>query len=244
MSTHPLEIEFIGHACYRIWENGKATVMTDPYTHSDLGMEDDGVTFEAETVIISSAIDLSHNNYKLAGPNAKVINALEVSVGKVEAVINGENVIAIPVTENPLHPTGPDDNGMYAFKAGGLWFCHIGDLGHALDEEALKPWLDKCDVLLAITGEVFSLTLEELDPMIDFLKPKYVFPMHYHIPPGGEKMLPISEFLNRRPEDPVLVVNDTKIALPLPEMKAGHPTIVVLRPAGWKLAKKQLKYSY
>ncbi len=239
-----LEIEFIGHACFRIWEDGKPTIMTDPYTHSDLGMEDDGVTFEADTVIISSAIDLSHNNYALAGPNATVINALDVAVGKTEAIINNAPVIGIPVTENPEHPTGPDDNGMYAFKAGGLWFAHVGDVGHGMSEEELAPWVDHCDVLLAITGEVFSLTLEELDPMIDFLKPKYVFPMHYRIPPGGEKMLPVSHFLNRRAEDPVLVVNDTKVALPLAQVKAGHPTIVVLRPAGWELAQEQVVYGY
>jgi len=32
--------------------------------------------------------------------------------------------------------------------------------------------------------------------------------------------------------------------LPLPELKVGHPMIVVLRPAGWELDKKQVDYSY
>lgn len=228
-----VEIEFLGHACFRIWQDGKPKIVTDPYTHSDVGMVDDGKQFEAETVIVSSLTDLSHNNYRLVSGNPTVINALDLASGKATATLNDEPIIAIPAAENPAHPTGPDDNGMYAFKVGDLWFAHIGDLGFQLDNEALAPWVGHCDVLLAITGETYSLTLDELDPMIDFLKPKMIFPMHYHLPPPGEKMVQVTEFLARRKDDPVLVVKHHTIELPIPQVKAGHPTIVVLQPNGY-----------
>lgn len=228
-----LEVEFIGHACFRIWVDGRPVVLTDPYTHSDVGLDDNGETFAAETVIVSSLLDLSHNNYKLASGSPTVINALDVAVGKTAARIGGDPVVAIPVTENLEHPTGPDDNGMYAFKAGGLWFAHVGDVGYGLTAEQLAPWAGKCDVLLAITGEIYSLTLDELEPMIDILKPKYVFPMHYYLPPPGSMMKPVSDFLNRRKSDPVLIVNGSRVPLPLPPLKPGHPTIVVLEPSSY-----------
>lgn len=237
-----LAIEFLGHACFRIWEEGHPTIMTDPYTHSDVGMVDDGVKYEAQTVIVSSLTDLSHNNYQLASGNPKVINALDVATGKTPESINGEPIIAIAVSETPDHPRGPDDNGMYAFKAGGLWFAHVGDVGFALSEKQLEPWVGHCDVLLAITGETYSLDLDELDPMIEFLKPKFIFPMHYHLPPAGIMMRPVSKFLNRRKDDPVIVVNHHTIELPIPELKKDHPTIVVLEPSSYTPVMQQLKY--
>ncbi len=237
-----LEVEFLGHACFRIWEGGRPTIMTDPYTHSDVGLTDEGEQFEAETVIVSSLTDLSHNNYKLASGKPKVINALDVATGKVSESINGKPIVGIAVSETPDHPTGPDDNGMYAFYAGGLWFAHVGDVGFALSEEQLAPWVGHCDVLLAITGETYSLNLDELDPMIDFLKPKFIFPMHYHLPPPGIMMRPVTKFLNRRKNDPALIVNHHKIALPMPEIKAGHPTIVVLQPSSYTPAMQQIEY--
>ena len=237
-----LAIEFIGHACFRIWENGKPTIMTDPYTHSDVDMQDDGKRFAAETVIMSSLTDLSHNNAELAEGNPTLINALDVATGNSTATINGEPMIAIPAAEIPDHPTGPDDNGMYAFKAGDLWFAHMGDAGFNVGVDLLQAWEGHCDVLLALTGAKYSLSLDELDAMIDFLQPKLIFPMHYHLPPPGGAMQPLSKFLNRRQHDPVLVVNHHTIQLPIPEIKSGHPTIVVLQPSGYTPTKPQLTY--
>ncbi len=228
-----IEVEFIGHACYRIWQDGKPTIVTDPYTHSDVGLVDDGTRFEAETVIVSSLTDLSHNNYQLVAGQPTVINALDVALGKSQAMVNSEPVICIRAAEHPAHPTGPDDNGMYAFKVGDYWFAHMGDLGFGLPPEALQAWVGHCDVLLALTGEKFTLSLDELDPMIDFLQPKWIFPMHYHLPPPGRPMLPLSAFLNRRPHDPVIHVNHPKVTLPLPTIKSGHSTIIILQPAGY-----------
>ena len=64
----------------------------------------------------------------------------------------GKPIVAVEAAEAPDHPEGADPNALYAFEAGGLWFLHMGDLGFGLDAEALEPFKDKCDVLLAITG--------------------------------------------------------------------------------------------
>ena len=59
----------------------------------------------------------------------------------------------------------------------------MGDLGYGLTAEQLKPFIGHCDVLLAIVGEKLTLTLDELDPMIDILNPRWILPMHYYLPP-------------------------------------------------------------
>jgi hypothetical protein len=52
----------------------------------------------------------------------------------------------------------------------------------------------------------------------------------------------VSKFLNRRQADPVIVVNHHTISLPLPELKKGHPTIVVLQTSSYVPVMQQLKY--
>ncbi len=232
-----VQLEFVGHACFRLWENGAATIVTDPYNHGPARLEDDGSRLDAETVIVSSLTDEAHNNVAFVRGNPRVINALDVATGASSATINDEPLVAIAVKEVADHYLhDPMDNAMYAFKAGGLWFAHLGDLGYGLGEDELAPWVGKCDVLLAIIGEELTVKLHELEPMIDFLKPTWVVPMHYGLPPFGgtaPRMKSIDAFLDRRPRDPVFIVRHHTVTLPLPKPGDGRPTIVVLEPSGY-----------
>ncbi len=236
----PVQLEFVGHACFRLWEDGRSTIVMDPFGHEKCELEDDGFRLDAETVIVSSLTDPAHDNVKLAKGNPRVINALDVATGKIQESVNGEPIYAIPAAEIPDHPEGTDDNALYAIKAGGLWFNHVGDLGFGLSNEELTPWSGRCDVLLVITGQKYTIKYEDIDKMIDFLKPKWVVPMHYYLPPlGGEGvpgggMAPVDEFLNRRSRDPVIIARHHTVTFPLTQSDDGRPTIVVLEPSGYK----------
>ena len=93
-----------------------------------------------------------------------------------QTVINSEPLATIAASEIPDHPEGTDDNALYAFKAGGMWFAHMGDLGIDLSDTALETFRGKCDVLLAITGEQYMPKSPELDRIFEFLKPTWIFP--------------------------------------------------------------------
>ena len=175
--------------------------------------EDSTYGLDAETVIVSSVTDEAHDHVAMVRNEPRVINALDVATGRTEAMINGEAVVAIATAESPNHYDHeiPRDNAVYAFKAGGLWFFHLGDLGYGLSDEELQPFVGKSDVLMAVTGERNTLSLEELDPMIDLLNPGWVLPMHYALPPMGVEGMPgggmttVDEFLNRRRGDTILI---------------------------------------
>ena len=238
MSVH---LEWVGHACFRLWEDGGPVIATDPYTPSSLGLVNDdevGRRIQADTVICSSLTDIAHSNYGLVEGSPDVINALDVARGEREATISGEPVIAVEAAESPDHPSGPDDNALYAFKVGGLWFLHMGDVGIGLDSDEIEPFKGRCEVLLALVGEALTLRLDDLDPIIDYLEPTWVVPMHYNLAPvtGFEPniMTKVDGFIRRRAHDPVLYARHHTVTFPLLTAGLGRPIIVVREPSGYR----------
>ena len=236
-----LAIEFVGHACFRLWEDGRPSVVMDPYELAVVQLPDTGSRLEADTVIVSSLTDSAHGNVALAAGSPRVINALDVALGK-PAELNGQPVVAIPAKEHPQHTDhDPMDNAMYAFYAGrgstGLWVAHVGDIGYGIADADLAVWRGKCDLLLAITGERNTVKLPELARMIDYLGPKWVVPMHYALPPlagrEGGGMTWVDAFLNAQPSAAVYLPRHHTVELPLQVAPSGGPTLVVLEPSAY-----------
>ncbi len=236
----PINLEWVGLACFRLWEDGGPAIAMDPYNPAvvaeAVGIDESvfDVRLQAETVIVSSLTDRAHAHYELVDGDPRVINALDVAMGNADASISGEPLIAVQAAEAPHHPDGPDDNAMYAFKAGGLWIMHMGDLGYGVGADELAPFADHCDVLLALTGEHLTLRLEELDPMIEILAPKWIVPMHYRLPPLTAGMTPVDAFLEMRSKDPVFLARHHTARFPMPTQEPDDPTIVVLEPSGYE----------
>lgn len=235
-----VRLEFVGHACFRVLEEGRPTVVTDPFTLTITGLGNDGLSLDGDIVVVSSLTDDLHDNVALVKGEPHVINALDVANGRAEANINGQPLAAIPAGEIPDHPDGPEDNALYSFRAGSLWFAHMGDVGYELGREELAPWKGRCDVLLALVGAGFTVPLDALDRMIEILQPTWIVPMHYALPPFGFRGVPggnmsaVDVFLNRRPRDPVILARHHTITFPTQRDSNGRPTIVVLEPSGYR----------
>jgi L-ascorbate metabolism protein UlaG (beta-lactamase superfamily) len=226
MSVH---VEWIAHACFRLEADDGLLVVTDPYEPSELGLPT--LMLAADVVVASSLKDRSHWNPE-AVPQARIVDALSVARG-ADDEIGGERVVGVEVREAEHHPEGPDANAMYGFRLGGLWFMHMGDLGHPAGPQHLAPFRDRCDVLFALTGGGLTIGLEDLDQVIEVLEPHWIVPMHYAYPglraDVRSGMLPLAAFLDRRRSDRVVDAAGTAITLPL-ENGSSRPTIVVLRP--------------
>lgn len=234
-----LHVEWVGLACFRLWTNDGSVIATDPYAPDVLGLtepEELALQIQADVVIASSLTDTAHSNLGLVKGNPEVINALDVAEGKHKANVNDVPVIAVPASETPDHPEGPKDCALYAFRAGGIWVLHMGDLGYGLSNEQLAPFAGHCDLLLALAGEGLTLPIDELDPMINFLDPSWIVPMHYNVPPVTGKLQVMSKvevLLDQRSQDPVVFTRDDTTEFPLDTAALGRPTIVVLEPSGY-----------
>ena len=92
-------------------------------------------------------------------------------------------------------------NIIYMFSMNDISFCHLGDLGHELDENTVQQ-IGDVDVLFIPVGGNFTIDANKAWDVIDGVKPKIVVPMHYKI---GGLSLPVAGI------DPFLEKNEYKV---------------------------------
>ena len=218
-------LEWVGHACFRLWRTQGPVLVTDPFTPSEIGLPD--VPINGDVVIASSLSDPAHSNVASVRGARATINALDVA-NDGTFTFDGAPIVSVPTSESALHPEGPKDNAMYAFQVGGLWFLHMGDAGEALGPDLLAPFAGHCDVLLALVGGGLTIALDDLDNVIEFLRPNWIVPMHYALPGMSIELLPVDAFLAHRSRDPVLLAKASTVSFPLESFSLDAPVIVVL----------------
>jgi len=142
-----LYIRWHGHACFEISDEN-ITLVTDPHDGKSIGIKPPIV--KADIVLVSHD-HFDHNSIRtVEGPNTEVIHSRP----------EGEPVSGIEIRS---YQTYHDDmegekrgvNNIFNFIMKGIRFCHLGDLGHVIDDrtaEMLKP----IDILFI---PVFSLLI-------------------------------------------------------------------------------------
>ena len=92
-------------------------------------------------------------------------------------------------------------NIIYIFTMDGVNFCHLGDLGHKIDEETIQK-IGSVDILFIPIGGTFTIDAAKAWEVAKAIKPKIIIPMHYKI---GGLSLPIAGI------DPFLEKNRYKL---------------------------------
>lgn len=97
-----INIEWIGHACFRVWRPGGPVIVMDPYTPSEVKVKDENEIIDGDIVLLSSLDDKAHSNPKLVRGDPQIVNALELAVTGNQTRIDGSPVIAVEAAESPL----------------------------------------------------------------------------------------------------------------------------------------------
>ena len=220
-----MRIIWYGHACFRL-EGSGLTIVTDPYTPERAGIAP--VTDPADVVLMSSALDDAHSNWRMIPGAPRVVNALDAVESPVALDASAE-VWAVAAMEGRDRPDDPKANALYALALDGVTLCHMGDVGTPLAEEQLAPLRGRVDVLLALAGGGETIPLPDLDRAITEIGPRIVIPMHYATPRIRYELGSLEAFLERHEGEPVERHPEGWLELTrgtLPE----HRTIVVLSP--------------
>jgi len=211
-----LDVTWLGLGCFRLRGRG-AAVVTDPYPPA-IGLKLSRM--DAEVVTVSH----EHDNHSFTSVVRD--GAYEIR-GPGEYEIAGVSVIGVPTFHDPVKGEKEGRNTVYLIEIDDVRVCHLGDLGHKLDDSEAEA-VSSPDVLLVPVGGHSSLNGAQAAEVVRQLEPRYVVPMHYAIPGLKLELDPLDRFLKEMgvtgPEP------QAKLAVQKSSVSEYETKIVVLEP--------------
>jgi L-ascorbate metabolism protein UlaG (beta-lactamase superfamily) len=214
-----MEIKYLGHAAFVITSYRGVKIVTDPYTTSpDLTYGEIRTTADVVTV---SHDHFDHCNVAAVGGNPQVMRRAGVFAARG---IKFKGIISYHDDEGGRLR---GNNIIFCFEVDGVKVCHLGDLGHRLDDKQ-KAEIGSVDILLIPVGGYYTIDAGTATKVCDQLKPGVIIPMHYRTDKGLPNIAGVEEFL--RGKAGVKWLDTSQV-----EFKAGGlpeaDQIIVLKPA-------------
>src|SRR6266478_2026623 len=183
-----MEISWLGHACFQL--RGKnVTLITDPFSPQPADLPQG----EARRLgkVNASIVTISHNH---AGHNyaAGVGGQPHIVRGPGEYEISDVLITGVASYHDSKRGQELGRNTIYVIHMDDLIICHLGDLGHTLQEEQLEEVAD-ADILLVPIGGQNTINAAQAAEVISQVEPRIIIPMHYH-PATGEASSPLDKF--------------------------------------------------
>jgi L-ascorbate metabolism protein UlaG (beta-lactamase superfamily) len=220
-----MKIKWLAHASFLIEGDG-LRIITDPYEPNEV-INLPPITEPADIVVRSSDDDEAHCFVDSIPPGFDLVTATEIVDTGI--TVNGIKFDAIWSQESLIHKEVVRDNALYRFRLEGINITHMGDVGNPLTEAQMEA-LAGTDILLALTGGPPTIELEELEKVIERIKPRVVIPMHYRIPGPRFFMLPVTDFTEYYADKPVVWSDSTEVEFSK-ESLPDDTRIVVLKPS-------------
>lgn len=202
-----MDITWLGHSCFLL--RGKnVTLITDPFTPTLADVAPLGkITAPIVTV---SHNHPGHNNVAAVSGNPRVVR------GPGEYEISDVLITGVAAYHDNQRGKAYGRNTIYVIHIDDLAICHLGDLGHTLQEEQLEAVAD-ADVLLLPIGGQHSITITQAAEIISQVEPRIVIPMHYR-PATAETPGPLDKFCREMGVEtinaqPRLVVSRTNLPM-------------------------------
>jgi L-ascorbate metabolism protein UlaG (beta-lactamase superfamily) len=182
-----MRVKWLGHSCFLITNERGINILTDPFDET-LGYR---MTKEKINIITISHEHYDHNN--TMGIKGKPV----VLKGPVNRDTHKIIFKGISSYHDSVYGKYRGDNTIFQIKTDNLALCHLGDLGHILENEQLAQ-IKHVDILFIPVGGYFTINNIQAEQVINQLKPKIVIPMHYKTDAIKWSIDPISVFLNEK----------------------------------------------
>jgi len=178
-----VDITWLGLSCFRI-RGSQAVVITDPFPP---GL---GYTLGKQTadIVTVSHQHPSHSYDQGIGSEHRLVK------GPGEYEISGVLILGIGAYHDSVKGQSRGKNTLYLMEIDGVNVLHLGDLGHALNDEQAAE-IGNVDILLLPVGGVNTINAAMAAEVIRKLEPKVVVPMHYKTEKGSPDLEPVENFL-------------------------------------------------
>lgn len=170
-----MEISWFGHACFQL--RGKnVTLITDPFSPqpTDSTQSESLRLSKVNASIVTVSHDHPGHNY-VQGVGGKP----HVVRGPGEYEISDVLITGVASYHDNKRGQERGRNTIYIIHIDDLVICHLGDLGHTLQEDQLEAVAD-ADILLVPIGGHNTLNGTQAAEVISQVEPHIIIPMHYH----------------------------------------------------------------
>lgn len=163
-----MEIRWLGHSCFLLKASDNTTVLTDPF---------DPLIGYSPYNIKANIVTISHCHYdhcctELLKESPKIIKTPGITN------LNNISIKGIPSYHDNFKGLKRGDNLIFIFKIDNYSLCHLGDLGHFLDDKILDE-IGRIDVLFIPVGGNFTIDGKTAADLSKKISPKIIIPMHY-----------------------------------------------------------------
>ena len=168
-----MRIKYIAHSCFLIETGAGIRILTDPY---EPGAYDGAVKYspvsEKADIVLVSHDHADHNWVAGVTGDPVVLNR------PGSETINDVQILGVPSYHDTTRGSERGENVVFRVLAEGMSVCHLGDLGHPLDEESAAV-IRPVDVLLLPVGGTFAIDAKVAGQVRETLSPKLTIPMHF-----------------------------------------------------------------
>ena len=200
-------LRWFGHSSFLITSDAGLRIVTDPY-QTKSGFNYGRVLEKTDIVTISH--EHADHNYTGDIPGSPTI-VRETGVTEVQGIrFNG-------IASYHDNQTGKSrgNNTIFCFKVDDMAVCHLGDLGHILNDDQLNE-IGTVDVLLMPVGGYYTIDAKEATIVSSQIKPSVIIPMHYKTPKLDYPIAKVDAFLEGKP---------SILRMAISEIQLSHETI-------------------
>ena len=214
-----MKIKLLGHSAFLITSDKGVKIITDPY-EAGPGWAYGAITESADIVTVSHD-HFDHGNVAAVRGNPEVVRRAGRSTAK------GMEIKGIASYHDEAKGRLRGNNTIFCFDVDGIRVCHLGDLGHLLDDRQVKE-IGSVDILLIPVGGYFTIDAKAATQVCNQLKPRVIIPMHYRTEKGLPEIAGVDEFLRGKAN--VRRLDASEVEFKRGELPATSQ-IMVLKPA-------------
>jgi L-ascorbate metabolism protein UlaG (beta-lactamase superfamily) len=214
-----MRVKWLGHACFLITSRDGLRLITDPYAVGG-GINYSPIEDTADVVFVSHGHD-DHSNV------SAVRGKPELARGDGIRTIKGIQFKGITTFHDEAQGRQRGLNTVFCFTIDDIRLCHLGDLGHTLDQEKVSE-IGAVDMVFVPVGGFFTIDAAAASQVCDQLGPKVIIPMHFKTPKCTYPIANVEDFLKGKIN--VRKIDNSEADFETERLPAATE-IVVLRPA-------------
>ena len=184
-----MKIKYYGHAAFLITPNQGSKIIIDPYEPGAFGGQLSYGKIKDQADIVLTSHDHADHNFTKDLPGAP-----QVVKGSGSKTVKGISIKGIATYHDPSKGNERGTNTIFTLKIDHIQLCHLGDLGHLLDDKELTE-IGPVDILLIPVGGYFTIDSKEATRVAEQIKPKILIPMHFKTEKCGFPIAPVEDFL-------------------------------------------------